>query len=866
MRVAFLLLLATMLLPAADGPRMLVTDAGLAWAQQRAAELPWAKAALDQVVSAAKAWPQSHLTKYGLKTLEIPDEGGQWTLWYVCPVHGVSLRYTAPSTHTCPIDNKRWSGWPYEQVILDRRHDDLANAARDLALAWRWTGERQYADQAAWILNQYAARYAGYALHDKDNRNTRSGARAHSQTLDESVWLVPLAWAYDLLAGPAALSPPDRAAIEANLLRAAVTTIQRNDAGMSNWQSWHNAAIGAAGFALADPALITGAIDGKSGFRFQMKNSVTPDGYWYEGAWGYHFYALDPLIKLAQMAWANGIDLYGDPPLRAMFVSPLLMVMPNGNLPAFNDSKEVTLFNYDTLYEFAWSMYADPGFEALLGRRTRGLNALLWGAPQVQKAPLTGLASAAFPDSGYAVLRAPEGDSMLALKFGPHGGGHGHYDKLNIVSYALGATMALDPGTQSYAAPTHNTWDKVTIAHNTVTVDETTQAESSGALIWAELDHPIYRAVRATAGPAAYKQAALTRTLLLTSEYTVDLFEAEATDAKDHIFDWAFHMDGTLTTALPTEPYTGFGTKNGYQHLSEPRAARTAEGWQATVDPNPTGPATYGSIYNSNANVRGVFQTSTEQAATGRFSAKATYDFGGAGYILFSTPILAELPNALPTSLSVMIYGDGSGHRIGVRLYDAGGEKYVKALGTVDWTGWKRFDIATDFANWNHYQGDENNVFDVPVSQFNLELTAVTTGPKAGALFIDDVTLEYEAGPVTAAGFETPQRNLRLWMLGAPETTVVTGSGLGPDLTRPVPFAIARRLGQSATFITLMEPYAAAPRIAKFEQLPDGSVRVEGDTFTDTFRLTNEGVQSFNRCSNGAACSSILSLGNPLGL
>ncbi|HEY3440178.1 MAG TPA: heparinase II/III family protein [Paludibaculum sp.] len=866
MRLAQFLILSTALLPAQDSPRTFATADDLTRAQQRAAELPWAKAAVDQIVNSAKAWPQSHLTKYGLTQLEIPAEGGQWTLWYVCPVHGVSLRYTPPSTHTCPIDNKRWSGWPYEQVILDRRHDDLANAARDLALAWRFTGEPQFAAQAAWILNRYAARYTTYALHDKDNKNTRSGARAHSQTLDESVWLLPVAWAYDLLAGADALTPADRAAIESTLLRAAVETIQRNDAGASNWQSWHNAAIGAAGFALADRSLIAAAIDGKSGFRFQMLNSVTPDGYWYEGAWGYHFYALDPLLRLSQMAWTNGIDLYANPPLRAMFASPLLMVMPNGNLPAFNDSKEVTLFNYDTLYETAWSMYMEPGFEVLLGRRSRGLNALLWGAPEINKAPLTGLASAAFPESGYAVLRAPEGDHMLALKFGPHGGGHGHYDKLNFVSYANGATMALDPGTQSYAAPTHNTWDKVTIAHNTVTVDETTQAESTGALIWAELAHPLYRAVRATAGAAAYKQATLTRTMLLTSEYTVDLFEAQATYGTDHIFDWAFHMDGALTTALPTEPYTAFPAKSGYQHLAEPRAAQTSDSWQATFDPNPTGPITYGSVYNSNSNVRGTFQTTTEQAASGRFAAKATYELNSAGYILFSTPILTGLPDALPTSLSLMIHGDASGHRIGVRLYDAGGEKYVKPLGTIDWTGWKRFDIPTDLANWTHYQGDENNVFNVPVSQFNLELTAVTTGLRTGALFIDDVTLAYESGPVVAADFETPQRNLRLWMLGAPDTTVVTGAGLGPDLTHPVPFAIAHRTGGSASFVTLLEPYRATPRITKFEQLPDGTLRIEGDTFTDTFRLTPEGVQSFNRCNSGPACASILSLGNPLGL
>ena len=77
------------------------------------------------------------------------------------------------------------------------------------------------------------------------------------------------------------------------------------------------------------------------------------------------------------MAWTNGIELYGNPPLRALFASPVLMVMPNGKLPAFHDSKEVSLFNYDTLHELAWTMYMEPGFESLLRRRARGLNALL---------------------------------------------------------------------------------------------------------------------------------------------------------------------------------------------------------------------------------------------------------------------------------------------------------------------------------------------------------------------------------------------------------------------------------------------------------------------------------------------------------
>ena len=291
-----------------------------------------------------------------------------------------------------------------------------------------------------------------------------------------------------------------RDSIERDLLRAAADVIARNNAGVSNWQSWHNAAIGAVGFALDDAALIEKAIEGPGGFHFQMRESVLGDGAWYEGAWGYHFYALDPLCQLAEMAARNGLDLYAAMPLRRMFEAPLRVAMPDFSLPPFNDSAAVNLAaSYDRLYEIAWQRYNDPAFAAVPGRRARGREALFWGAASLPESPSPAPASAVYEDSGNAVLRAGA-DHYLALKFGPHGGWHGHYDKLGFVSYARGAAMAVDPGTQSYAAPTHETWDKVTLAHNTVVVDEKTQAEATGQLLaFAAL--PSVSAVRASAGP-----------------------------------------------------------------------------------------------------------------------------------------------------------------------------------------------------------------------------------------------------------------------------------------------------------------------------------------------------------------------------
>ncbi len=835
---------------AQDGPHLFVTADQLAAAQDRAARQGWAKAALDGVVNNAKAWPQSHLTKYGLKTLELPPEGGQWTLWDVCPVHGVNLRYTPPTTKICPIDNKQYSGWPYDQVTYDRRIDDLANAARDLALAYRWTGERSYAEQSAWILKEKARKYLSYALHDKDNKSTRSGARMHSQTLDESVWLLPVAWAYDLLRGVDVFTPEERADIETNLLREAVKTIQRNDAGMSNWQSWHNAAIGAVGFALSDDELIRAAIDGKSGFRFQMANSITPDGFWYEGAWGYHFYALDPLLRLATMAAPAGWDLFSSEPLRKMFDAPLYMVLPSGSLPAFNDSKEVNLYAYDTLYEYAFAQYAQPQYAAVLGQRTRGINALLFGTEELPAVAIEALASKALPDSGYVMLRAPQGDHTLAMKFGPHGGGHGHYDKLNFVTFANGATQALDPGTQSYAAPTHDTWDKMTIAHNTVTVDETTQAEATGQLVWADLDNETYRAASANAGPA-YKQARLARTVLLTSEYALDLFDAESTDGQPQLFDWAYHNDGEALPGpeLSLDAFSGFPKKNGYQNITEAQSATPGAGWQLSIDQARANFTVNISVYNSTANVAGTAAVSKEQFVSPPFSAKLGYTFNGAGYELYSTPPAAQKPDEAPASVSFWIYGDGSGHRVAFRFNDATDERFVTPATVINWTGWKQLEFAAP-ESWSHYLGNADGKLDLPIKTFTIEFTnAGGSAPKSGAIYLDDVLLKYSSDgqEILASSFDPAQRKVRLWMLGEAGTTVVLGRGLSTTLPNTAACVIARRNAVQTTFMTLIEPYRRDPSIQSFTRDADGRFIVEALTFRDSFFLDFQGVREFTR-------------------
>jgi hypothetical protein len=196
------------------------------------------------------------------------------------------------------------------------------------------------------------------------------------------------------------------------------------------------------------------------------------------------------------------------------------------------------------------------------------------------------LKSAVFPESGYATLRAKNNDLSVILKFGPHGGGHGHYDKLGEIIYAEGRTQAVDPGTQLYGMTLHKEWDQMSVAHNTLTADQLRQDQATGKLIaWKDEDG--YAAVTASAGPV-YKFADLTRSILVTDDYVLQVDRAHSTDGKPHTFDFNYHNFGKQTTPLQMTPYTGFPNNNGYNHLEQVQRGETAKDVAIRFDNNGT--------------------------------------------------------------------------------------------------------------------------------------------------------------------------------------------------------------------------------------------------------------------------------------
>jgi hypothetical protein len=510
--------------------------------------------------------------------IELPPRGGNWSHNYVCPEHGARLKRGKAIgpwqwEHICPVGNHILHGNPSKGVTdfdgnaIAEIHANYAQAVVTLGVAFRVTGDARYAKRTKEILLAYADKYLAYPLHDnKGVPGGKGGGHVASQSLTEASWLIPIAQGADLIWST--LSDADRAAITDKILRPALNqVILPREYGIHNIQCRHNSAIGLVGLLLGDQQLITKAIDDpKTGFRQQIARGVQDDGMWLEGSSGYHFFTIVGLEPLAQAARHCKIDLYS-PRFKSMFDAPLALAMPDLRLPNFNDSGLVDITRYADDYELAYARWKDPTYLALINPAKRtGPLALLYGVPDFPtKAaptppPAEGNSSPSHdsPASGYAILRSDNTRhaTWLCVKYGPHGGGHGHPDKNTFILYSGGQIFVSDAGTHAYGSPLHAGWDKTTLAHNTLIVDETSQSPAAGKCL-AFGDDAGFDYVTTDAGPIyPSKNISFIRTLVMLDSSTIlGIDHVTAGDGKEHTLDLAFHLPGSWSARPAGEPW-----------------------------------------------------------------------------------------------------------------------------------------------------------------------------------------------------------------------------------------------------------------------------------------------------------------------
>ena len=196
--------------------------------------------------------------------------------------------------------------------------------------------------------------------------------------------------------------------------------------------------------------------------------------------------------------------------------------------------------------------------------------------------------------SGYAILRdtAPEAESIpddqshqryLLLKYGPHGGGHGHPDKLNLILYAFGQRLSPDLGTPGYGLDLFESWYRQTISHNTVTIDGLSQPLATGTINTFRADGAFqiadasvsWREEGELSIEHPYHDISMRRVILTRPDYFLDIVLVEAREGREaKRIDWVYHNAGAPRTNLPGQPLLITSDDGmGYQHISHAQAA-----------------------------------------------------------------------------------------------------------------------------------------------------------------------------------------------------------------------------------------------------------------------------------------------------
>lgn len=528
----------------------------------KAQRFPNAIASLEQACAEVLALP-----------VQVPTSGvGNWFMYYVCPDCSLTLQFDRrkPHTHRCPGCGKVYTGEPYDGSWWGQVNHDNAQAAWQLALLWQLTGKAVYAEKATALLLEYARHYPDYEPHGNIPYN--GPGRANAQTLDESLFLRGLARAADLLED--ILTDEQKALLCRNLWRPGADFLRQNRHDqIHNHEVICDSAIAALGLLLQDSDLLDFAVYQKYGIRYQLEHGVQADGRWFEGCFGYQFFALESFVEFEIMARHTPYSQMQHPNYGKMLESIYDYLTPEQNFPLENDwHRNHRGVDELEIYEFFYKVFPTDKIATMLNfayrsRPRDNLFAFLYGPETLP--PAQPWIPHNYHDSngvGNVVLHGA-GGRYLELKCGSFGGEHDHYDKLGISYMAAARPVSADLGTCSYGAPLHYAYFKNTATHNTVNLGGKNQPPCCGKLLHYEETSDGFVFVDAAAdwnnpGPlpdsfvlcqwdkAAYRGAWMYRQLAWCDEFYADVFTVDAPGGEPIL--WSQHFKGTRTP-LPDE-------------------------------------------------------------------------------------------------------------------------------------------------------------------------------------------------------------------------------------------------------------------------------------------------------------------------
>jgi len=378
---------------------------------------------------------------------------------------------------------------------------------QNLGYVYGLTGEMAYARQVRQLLLRFAEVYPGYVVRFRTTayatpRECNMASKVADWKFQDSCLVANLAIAYDLTVNSGLYSAADRKKIENGIFREYQWLITAH-APTSDWCSnavpAHLTAAALCAAMTGDHPLMSWVLEGSEGFKAFIEHNYHRDGFWNENSASYAVMANDPLIQLIETLQGYSdapeyrqVDRYDRlnifqtvPGVRNIFSCESKTVMPDGNLPATNDScfgeklpqawLEFTYYHFPTPEHLALLQgglaAADTSEYSLFKRQTQ-----LPKATPEQRAGL--YVSHLISGPCWGVLRPDNGknDTALLFNYGPFTGGHAHNSALNFSYYDFNRELITDLGYMRYTHPLRP-WMISALAHNLVIVDGKPQSD-----------------------------------------------------------------------------------------------------------------------------------------------------------------------------------------------------------------------------------------------------------------------------------------------------------------------------------------------------------------------------------------------------
>ncbi len=374
------------------------------------------------------------------------------------------------------------------------------------AIAWQLTRNKTYAAKAGLFLRRLSDPKTGYPA---------TLMACNASFVQEGQSFQSYARAYDLIKHAGVLTPADREQIHQTLrLWMHVDSEGLTHGDVSNWSIAKLCGGAYSAMALEDMAELRRFLYGPGGFTDQIRAGEMSDGWWFEGAVTYDFWCASEFTKLGLACRPWGINILTTQfPVR---YSPVVGLHPyetssllgmsfekSGQL----DSNHVSIqrmwkgfliypdyrgviFGLNDAHEMraagsfalAYDAFGNPAFAAVAKKALHPH--LLYSVPVLPAhTPQVDRQSGYSDNAAVLMLRSyvpdkPAKDMIQAvLRYGTHGGYHGHFDLGDLVSVMRFGQSFYNPETSwyGYGSAMYKLWVQSSLSHNMVVVDDKMQ-------------------------------------------------------------------------------------------------------------------------------------------------------------------------------------------------------------------------------------------------------------------------------------------------------------------------------------------------------------------------------------------------------